>query len=72
MAHPTELTDPTTVKNMKPLLNNPEAYIIKNSSNANDYYLLENRQLDGFDKYGYGHGMMILHVRFASNPQLRA
>lgn len=61
---PTELTDPTTVKNMKPLLNSPEAYIIKNSSNANDYYLLENRQLDGFDKYGYGHGMMILHVRF--------
>ena len=61
---PTELTDPTTIKSMKPLSTHPEAYILRNNSDKNDYYLLENRQLEGFDQYGYGHGLMVLHVRF--------
>lgn len=61
---PTELKDPASIQNMKPLTTGPEAYIIYNEGNRNEYYLLENRQPIGGDAYGYGHGMLVIHVDF--------
>ncbi len=64
---PIELSDGCVVTGMQPLTSAPEAYIIYNEAYRNEYYLLENRQLEGFDAYGYGHGMLILHVDFDSS-----
>lgn len=64
---PTELNRGATIDSMQPLETHPEAYIIYNEGNRNEYYLLENRQAIDFDQYGYGHGMMVLHVDFKAD-----
>lgn len=63
---PTELDKPCRVSSLQPLAQNPEAYIIRSSGNADEYYMLENRQLVGWDSWLYGHGMLILHVDYES------
>ena len=63
---PTELSgDMTQVKNMKALADAPEAYILYNDANRNEYYLLENRQPRGFDSALPGHGLLVLHVDYS-------
>lgn len=61
---PVELTEGCSVEGMKPLVDSPEAYIIYNDKNNNEYYLLENRQQKDFDKYVGGHGMLVTHVDY--------
>ena len=61
---PVELSATTTVTDMKPITQTPEAYVIYNDANHNEYYLLENRQLTSWDDAGYGHGLLILHVDY--------
>lgn len=61
---PVELTEKTSVKDMKPLATTPEAYILYNEGNKNEFYLLENRQNVGFDASLPGHGMLVLHVDY--------
>jgi len=61
---PTELNTMTRIEGMKPLTESPEAYILYNDNNKNEYYLLENRQLDGFDAANAGHGLLVLHVDY--------
>jgi M6 family metalloprotease-like protein len=61
---PTELNTMTRIEGMKPLTESPEAYILYNENNRNEYYLLENRQFDGFDKAIPGHGLLVLHVDY--------
>ena len=56
--------DVQTISNMKPLVDEPEAYILYNDANRNEYYLLENRQLKGFDAGLCGHGLLVLHVDY--------
>ena len=63
---PTVLNDPCRIKDMKPLSEAPESYIIFNDNNPDEYYMLENRQKKGFGSYNSGHGMLILHVCFNS------
>lgn len=68
---PTELSSPATITDMKDLGSKGEAYIIYNSSNNNEYFLLENRQSkDWFKYYNYseaGHGLFITHVDYDEN-----
>ena len=64
---PVVLSEGCNITDMQPLNTKPEAYIIYNEANHNEYYLLENRQLTGFDQYGYGHGMIVIHVDFDRN-----
>lgn len=64
---PKELEDYTEVSALHCLKDSADAYIIYNKKYKNEYYLLENRQLDGFFRYGYGHGMLVLHVDFDKN-----
>lgn len=64
---PTELTEETQVTGMKPLAEAPEAYILYNEANRDEYYLLENRQPTGFDAGLYGHGMLVVHVDYLAS-----
>ena len=64
---PVELFEAGFVKKMRPITDEPEAYIIYNRNNTNEYYMLENRQLQGFDSCLPNHGMLILHVTFSSS-----
>lgn len=61
---PVELKVTTTVTDMKPITETPEAYVIYNDANHDEYYLLENRQLSSWDDAGYGHGLLLLHVDY--------
>lgn len=64
---PVELKTETEVKNMQPIATTPEAYVLYNEKNKNEYYLLENRQPVGFDAGLPGHGMLILHVDYSKS-----
>lgn len=61
---PQELTSFTRITDMKPLIETPEAYIIYNKANRNEFYMLENRQSISYDKGLDGHGLLILHVDY--------
>lgn len=63
---PTELTYPIQITNMPALTSEPVAYILRNSGKSDEYYLLENRQKESWDKYIGGHGMLVLHVDYDS------
>ncbi len=62
---PVELTEDCTVENMKPLVDEGEAYVIYNDKYRNEYYLLENRQKTGWDAGLAGKGMLILHLDYS-------
>ena len=53
-----------SVKNMKSLQNGGESYIIYNQGHRDEYFLLENRQQDGWDASLPGAGLLILHCDY--------
>ena len=61
---PRELTHQEEITDMAPLTSAPEAYILYNEGNRDEYYLLENRQKEGFDAALYGHGLLVVHVDY--------
>jgi hypothetical protein len=52
----------TRINDMKPLTDSPEAYILYNEANKNEYYLLENRQQKKWDASLRGHGLLAIHA----------
>ena len=66
--NPVELNDRCQIIDMKSLYDEDRvAYVIYNKKNQNEYYLLENRQDDGFGAYNPAHGLLVLHVYFDSD-----
>ena len=63
-ATPEELTEPATIEGMKPLSEGGKTYIVRSTSNSDEYYLLENRRQDGWDYGCPGNGLLIFHVDF--------
>jgi len=67
---PTELTTAATITDMPALNDEAAAYIIRNQSNENEYFLLENRQSRGwfsyYDDNTAGHGLFVMHVDYNS------
>lgn len=61
---PKELTSQTDISGMKCLVDSPEAYILYNDAHKDEFYLLENRQLKGFDAGLYAHGLLVFHVDY--------
>lgn len=61
---PIELDKPMTVNGMERLADMGQTYIIYNKGNRNEYYILENRQPSGFDKYLPGSGLLIERVDY--------
>ena len=64
---PTVLDSPITIQDMKPITDEPEAYIIYNDRNKDEYYLLENRQADTWFPSFMGTGMLVWHVAYNAN-----
>jgi len=62
---PVELTEPTTVTDMKPVSEGGQIYIVRHTDN--EYLLLENRQWSGWDLRSPGHGLLISHVDYSSS-----
>lgn len=62
---PTELNEATSVKNLLPSDDYGETFIVYNDSHKDEYYLIENRQRNGFWDAGLpGKGLMITHVDY--------
>ena len=66
-SEPIELLNTKSVTGMKSLQDGGESYIIYNKGNKNEYYLLENRQLTGWDASLPGNGLLILHVDYSQS-----
>ena len=62
---PIELTEPTTITDMKPISEGGDTYIIRHTDK--EYLLLENRQWTGWDAGVPGSGLVITHVDFDEN-----
>lgn len=62
--NPIELTEDVSVTDMKALSEGGESYVIYNDAHPDEYYLLENRQLTGWDSELHAAGMLILHVDY--------
>ena len=58
------LTEPCRVTDMPAINEEGVAYIIKNTGNSNEYYILENRQQKTFGTYNIGHGLMVWHIDY--------
>lgn len=52
------------VDNLAPVSDGGGAYILYNDGNANEYYMIENRQKTGWDSALPGTGLMVTHVDF--------
>ena len=61
---PVELSEGCQVEGLRNIVSHPEAYIIYNEANKNEYYLLENHQKNQWDACSYGKGMLIMHVDY--------
>lgn len=61
---PTELKEGANIENMKAITSEPEAYIIYNEANHNEYYLLQNIQQTDWNEEAPGHGMLVMHVDY--------
>ena len=59
---PVELTDATTITDMKPIDQGGETYIVKHTDS--EYLLLENRQWNGWDAGLPGKGLVIWHINY--------
>ncbi|MGI6242268.1 MAG: M6 family metalloprotease domain-containing protein [Prevotella sp.] len=61
---PLELKTPVAVTAMQPASSMGRSYIVYNPNNRQEFYVLDNRQLRGFDAALPGHGMIITHVDY--------
>lgn len=61
---PVEMTDDVEVKNLKPYSDGGDAYILYNEGDRNEYFLLENRQLTGWDAGLEDKGLLAIHVDY--------
>lgn len=60
----TPLTEPCKVRDMPAINEEGVGYIIRNTGNTNEYYILENRQQKTFGKGNRGHGLMVWHIDY--------
>lgn len=58
---PVTLSETCTIDNMTPASENPEAYIV-NTTRPGDYYVLEHRSRNGFDRMLEGEGLIVYHA----------
>ncbi|MBO4451787.1 MAG: M6 family metalloprotease domain-containing protein [Bacteroidaceae bacterium] len=61
---PNELQTKTSVTNIPSLDKAPVAYLVRNDGWADEYYILENRQQQGWDAYLPGSGLIVFHVDY--------
>ncbi len=59
--------DTATDVTLHPALEGGKSYRIINDRNDKEYYIVENVQQKGWNKYLMGHGMLVLHVDYDQN-----
>lgn len=62
-AEPEELTAPVAISEMAPVNLGGKAYMVRTEDNA-EFFLLENRQWNGWDLLTPGHGLVITRVHY--------
>lgn len=60
----TDISEATSISDMKPVSEYGDAYIIKNKGNNNEYYIVELRSRTGWDAALPDEGVMITHVDY--------
>ena len=60
----TELTTETTLSNIPALSDEGQAFLVRNDGYANEYYIVENRQQQGWDEEMPGSGILIFHIDY--------
>ena len=55
---------PQSISELLPLVEGGKAYKVVNADNDRDYIVMENVQNRGFNKYVYGHGLLVYHVDY--------
>lgn len=60
---PEELTAGEEEVILPPISEN-KAYIVRSLANHNEFYMFENRQLHGWDKYAPGEGLLVWHIDY--------
>ncbi|MDE6403542.1 MAG: fibronectin type III domain-containing protein, partial [Muribaculaceae bacterium] len=63
---PVELTGQTVAEFTVTPIENMDGYVIL-TNRADEFFLIENRQLTGWDKYLPGHGMLVWHIDYNSS-----
>jgi len=61
---PVELTEGTTVTGMSAAGDQPEAYLIRNDGHGDEYYMVENRQMTGWDQSLPNSGLVVFHINY--------
>ena len=61
---PVELNSDTTLTAIPALGERPQAYLIRNEGEPQEYYLVENRQQQGWDTYLPGSGIVVFHIDY--------
>ena len=61
---PVELTADTTVTDLPVLSDKPQAYLVRNDGEPQEYYLVEHRQQSGWDIEIPGNGIIVAHVDY--------
>lgn len=61
---PVELTDDTSISDLKPVSEGGDAYIVFNSANNDEFFIFENRKRVGWDAKQPASGLMALHVDY--------
>jgi M6 family metalloprotease-like protein len=64
---PEELIESTTITGMQPVSKGGQTYLIRCSDNDDEYWLLENRQQEGWDYGSPGKGLLVIHVDYAAS-----
>ncbi len=49
---------------LEPLTQGGVAYKVVNDANSNEFYILENRKRESWDKYLFGQGMLVVHIDY--------
>ncbi|MBR7031473.1 MAG: hypothetical protein IKI06_09610, partial [Prevotella sp.] len=63
-SHPEDLSEAATITDMPSYDKSGKCYRIVNEAHPDEYYLLENRQWEGWDFMLPNHGLLITHVDF--------
>ena len=61
---PMVLNADTVVSNLAPVSEGGQSAIVYNPANPNEYYILDNRQLTGYDAGLPGHGLIVVHIDY--------
>ena len=61
---PEPTDDPVGISGLSPLHTSPDVRIYRTSADANDYYLIENRKKESWDRYFPKAGLMAWHIDY--------